>query len=115
MSDIIDRIEQHMYLAGQALSADFDAEEVFAREVYRDNPLFQDMKRWITEDLKQPLDTVTDIMLQGHMVELPEKVTEGPFKKFENTPFLSFIVLFRDGTYHIRNVNMDDYQKAGEA
>lgn len=49
----------------------FDAEEVFSCEVYRDNPIMQDMKRWITDDLKQPLSAVADIILQGHMVELP--------------------------------------------
>ena len=115
MSETIDRIEQHMYLGGQAISPDFDGATFFDREVYKDNPLFQELKRWITDDLKLPLDTMSGLACMRHMVEIPEEVTVGDFKQFEPTPFFSFIAMFQDKSYHVRNLDMDDYQKAGEA
>ncbi len=115
MSETTNLIEQHIYLDGQAISPDFDGATFFEREVYKDNLMFREVKRWIVDDLKLPLDTMSGLACMCHHVELPEEVTVGNFKRFEPTPFFSFIVMFKDKTYHIRNLNMDDYdKKAGE-
>ena len=114
MSETVDRIEQHTYLGGERMSADFDGATFFERDVYKDNPIMQEVKRWIVDDLKLPLNTLSGLACMRHMVEIPEEVTVGNFKQFEPTPFYSFIAMFRDKSYHILNA-MYPKAKAGEA
>ena len=96
----------------QPLSESFDAAEVFAREVYRDNPIMQGVKHWITDELQKPLDLVADIILYGHVVEFPEKGHSRNLRTRHSSPSLCCFEMIPIA--RVRNVNMDDYREKAE-
>jgi hypothetical protein len=85
----------------------FDAIPFFAKELYRDNPWMQDVKRWITEELARSLEDVA-----GIGIDLPPVftgVTGLGWKTFEPGRIMAFAVRFKNGDVQCKTINLDDY------